>query len=178
MHSGGCEQYRNIQYAFLYLQHSRGFGCIATRQRPDRRHHHHDVGLVGGSVCSLSPANQMYPSSCEPACGYTSNLSPGKLLTPSNIIEISHSIICRFIGAVGPVRSCNKNNGPAATGAQNACFSQGGNLAFSCSAYQPIIINSTMSYGFAGHGNTATATCEPDFIPKTNRCFLTRTIPF
>lgn len=76
--------------------------------------------------------------SCEPACGYTSNLSPG---------------------ATGPVQSCNQNNGPAASGAQNACFASSGNLAFSCDKYQPIIVNSTLSYGFAGHGNTATSTC-------------------
>ncbi|KAI0704442.1 glycoside hydrolase [Cerioporus squamosus] len=75
---------------------------------------------------------------CEPACGYTSNLSPG---------------------ARGPVQSCNQSNGPAASGAQNACFVSSGNLAFSCDKYQPIIVNSTLSYGFAGHGNTATSTC-------------------
>ncbi|TCD68186.1 hypothetical protein EIP91_011357 [Steccherinum ochraceum] len=74
---------------------------------------------------------------CEPACGYTSNLSPG---------------------ATGPVKSCNQNNGVASAGAQNACFTQGGG-AFSCQTYQPIIVNSTLSYGFAGHGNTATSSC-------------------
>ncbi|TFK87121.1 glycoside hydrolase family 45 protein [Polyporus arcularius HHB13444] len=75
---------------------------------------------------------------CEPACGYTSNLSPG---------------------ARGPVQSCSKSNGAAASGAQNACFASSGNLAFSCDKYQPIIVNNTLSYGFAGHGNTATSTC-------------------
>jgi hypothetical protein len=76
---------------------------------------------------------------CEPACGYTSNLSAG---------------------ARGPVKSCNKSNGPAASGAQNVCFASGtNNLAYSCSSYQPIIVSNTLSYGFAGHGNTATATC-------------------
>ncbi|KAL4248185.1 glycosyl hydrolase 45 (cellulase K) family protein [Abortiporus biennis] len=75
---------------------------------------------------------------CEPACGYAANLSPG---------------------ATGPVKSCSQSNGPAASGAQNACFASGGNLAFSCSTFQPIIVNDTMSYGFAGHGNTATDNC-------------------
>ncbi|KAL1942260.1 hypothetical protein VTO73DRAFT_6324 [Trametes versicolor] len=75
---------------------------------------------------------------CEPACGYASNLSPG---------------------ARGPVQSCSKTNGAAAAGAQNACFASSGTLSFSCDKYQPIIVNSTLSYGFAGHGNTATATC-------------------
>ncbi|RDB19480.1 putative endoglucanase type K [Hypsizygus marmoreus] len=74
---------------------------------------------------------------CLPACGYTSNLSAG---------------------ARGPVKGCNKTNGPAAPDAQNACFTSGGQ-AFSCSSYQPIIISNTLSYGFAGHGNTASATC-------------------
>ena len=48
---------------------------------------------------------------------------------------------------------------PAAAGAQNACFASSGALAFSCDKYQPMIVNATLSYGFAGHGNTATATC-------------------
>ena len=88
----------------------------------------------------------MLPS-CEPACGYTSNLSPG---------------------AVGPVRSCNKSNGAAAAGATNACFANGAtNLAYSCSTYQPIEVNSTFSYGFAGHGNTATENCESETIWTT-----------
>ena len=57
------------------------------------------------------------------------------------------------------MQSCNKNNGAADSGAQNACFASSGDLSFSCDKYQPIIVNSTLSYGFAGHGNTATATC-------------------
>lgn len=65
-----------------------------------------------------------------------------------------------FAGARGPVQSCSKTNGPAAAGAQNACFASSGTLSFSCDKYQPIIVNSTLSYGFAGHGNTATATCK------------------
>ena len=78
-------------------------------------------------------------NSCEPACGYTSNLSPG---------------------ATGPVKSCNAQNGPADSAATNACFANGAtDLAYSCSTFQPIIVNSTLSYGFAGHGNTATETC-------------------
>ncbi|KAA1473326.1 glycoside hydrolase [Dentipellis sp. KUC8613] len=76
---------------------------------------------------------------CEPACGYTSNLSPG---------------------ATGPVKSCSQSNGAASAGATNACFANGAtNLAFSCSTYQPIIVSDTLSYGFAGHGNTATDSC-------------------
>ncbi|KDQ58657.1 glycoside hydrolase family 45 protein, partial [Jaapia argillacea MUCL 33604] len=60
-----------------------------------------------------------------------------------------------------PVKSCNKSNGVAASGATNVCFASSGtaNLAYSCSSYQPIIVNSTFSCGFAGHGSTATATC-------------------
>ncbi|KAI0776965.1 RlpA-like double-psi beta-barrel-protein domain-containing protein-containing protein [Trametes elegans] len=75
---------------------------------------------------------------CEPTCGSTSNLSPG---------------------ARGPVQSCNENVGAAASGAQNACFASSGTLAFSCAKYQPIIVNDTLLYGFARHGNTATSTC-------------------
>ncbi|KAF5387026.1 hypothetical protein D9615_002061 [Tricholomella constricta] len=92
------------------------------------------IALVRGQTAGTTTTTW---DCCEPACGYTSNLSAG---------------------ARGPVRSCNKTNGPAAAGAQNACFTQGGQ-AFSCSSYQPIIISNTLSYGFAGHGNTATATC-------------------
>ena len=76
--------------------------------------------------------------SCEPACGYASNVSPG---------------------STGFVQSCSQNNSPAASGAQNACFASSGTLAFSCDKYQPIIVNDTLSYGFAGHGNTATENC-------------------
>lgn len=57
------------------------------------------------------------------------------------------------------MQSCNKNNGAADSGAQNACFASSGDLSFSCDKYQPIVVNSSLSYGFAGHGNTATSTC-------------------
>jgi hypothetical protein len=96
------------------------------------------MGLVSTPCRRLGFIQLINKFSCEPACGYTYNLSPG---------------------AKGPVKSCNKSNGLAASGAQNACFANSGQLAFSCSAYQPIIVNSTFSYGFAGFGNTATNTC-------------------
>ncbi|THH32910.1 hypothetical protein EUX98_g1285 [Antrodiella citrinella] len=93
--------------------------------------------LAGAVNAQTTGITTMTWDCCEPACGYTSNLSPG---------------------AVGPVKSCNQQNGPAAAGTQNACITQGGQT-FSCSTYQPIIVNNTFSYGFAGHGDTATATC-------------------
>ncbi|KAF2092156.1 glycoside hydrolase family 45 protein [Saccharata proteae CBS 121410] len=40
--------------------------------------------------------------------------------------------------------------------AEGVC--QGGS-AYSCSSFQPQIVNDTFSYGFAGHGNTASAVC-------------------
>ncbi|TFK32602.1 RlpA-like double-psi beta-barrel-protein domain-containing protein-containing protein [Crucibulum laeve] len=56
---------------------------------------------------------------CGPDCGYTSNLSAG---------------------ARGPVKSCNKSNDPAASGTQNACFTNGGNrntaTTTCCKCYQ------------------------------------------
>ena len=57
------------------------------------------------------------------------------------------------------MQACSANNQPAAAGAQNACFASSGTLAFSCDKYQPIVVSDTLSYGFAGHGDTATATC-------------------
>ncbi|OJT07236.1 Tubulin beta chain [Trametes pubescens] len=93
------------------------------------------ITLVGGQTTGTTTTTW---DCCEPACGYASNLSPG---------------------ARGPVQSCSKTNSAAAAGAQNACFASSGTLSFSCDKYQPIIVNSTFSYGFAGHGNTATSTC-------------------
>ncbi|TDL17211.1 glycoside hydrolase [Rickenella mellea] len=93
------------------------------------------VSIVNGATAGTTTTTW---DCCEPACGYTSNLSSG---------------------AKGPVKSCSKSNGKPASDAQNACFASSGDLAYSCSSYQPIIVNSTFSYGFAGHGNTATATC-------------------
>jgi hypothetical protein len=56
----------------------------------------------------------------------------------------------------GPARSCNINNQVISSNTQGAC--QGG-TAYSCSNMQPQIVNSTFSYGFAGHGNTANTVC-------------------
>lgn len=62
-------------------------------------------------------------------------------------------------GTSGVAKACSKSNGSPASGAQNVCFATSGNLAYSCQDYQPIIVNSTLSYGFAGHGNNAKSTC-------------------
>jgi len=73
---------------------------------------------------------------CKPACGWTSNL-------PS--------------GTTGVVASCSASNevlSDAST--ENACD---GGTAYSCDTFQPQIINSTWSYAFAGHTNTATTSC-------------------